>query len=100
MAGSAHRLKLVLTATSMVAAIGLGSLPAFAQLLLGDTPANLAALSPTCTKIQFLGPMITAWCSDKDDLMFKSEVDVRSCAGYQVVVDGSGHIRCRARARR
>jgi hypothetical protein len=41
--------------------------------------------------------MITAWCWDKSDLVFKSEVDVRSCAGYRVVVDATAHLRCGAK---
>jgi hypothetical protein len=61
---------------------------------LGEVPGN-AGLQSTCSKIQFLGPMITAWCTDRTDLTFKSEVDVRTCVGYLVVDDGTGHIRCR-----
>jgi hypothetical protein len=93
-----HRIGLI-SAAIIVTAAGFGALPAYG-VNLGDIPANRAALSPTCTKIAFMGPMITAWCWDKSDLVFKSEVDVRSCVGYGVVVDSTAHIRCRARLKR
>jgi len=66
---------------------------------LGDTPEN-AGLSPSCPEVAFLGPMVTAVCPDKDNLMIKSKIDVRACANYQVVLTSSGQIRCKARLRK
>jgi len=52
-----------------------------------------------CPKLEFLGPTVAAWRPDKNDLMIRSEIDVRARVGYEVGVDSAGHIRCRARAR-
>ncbi|MGA8169412.1 MAG: hypothetical protein WB816_01030 [Methylocystis sp.] len=83
---------------AIVTASCFGGLPAFA-VNLGDIPAN-DGLGSTCPKIEFLGPTVTAWCSDKNDLMIKSEIDVRGCVNYEIAVDGAGRIHCRARAKR
>ncbi len=104
MAGSAYRLKLVLTATSIVAAIGLGSLPAFAQLGFWAILRQIWRPQPHLHE----DPVPRAddhgdGCSDKDDPHVPragGRYARSTVAGYQVVVDGSGHIRCRARARR
>jgi hypothetical protein len=98
MSRSPHAWSRALAALALAAC--LVSEPAFA-VNLGDTPENRAALDSTCTRIDFLGPMVTAWCWDKNDLPIKSRVeDVRACAFYQVVVDATAHIHCRARARK
>ncbi len=62
-----------------VTAACFGALPAFA-VNLGDIPAN-RALDTKCPKIEFLGPTVTAWRPDKNDLVIKSEIDVRACVG-------------------
>jgi len=61
---------------------------------LGDVPGN-DGLSVTCPKVAYLGPMVTAWCTDKNNLVIKSEVDVRTCVDFLVVVDDTGQIRCK-----
>jgi hypothetical protein len=86
----------VLAAT--VVAACLAATPAHA-VNLGDVPGN-DGLQATCSKIAYLGPMITAWCTDKSDLTFKSAVDVRTCVDFLVVDDGTAHIRCKKRLRR
>jgi hypothetical protein len=65
---------------------------------LGDVPAN-EALSSTCPKVSFLGPKVTAECADRSQLIIKSEIDVRRCAGYALAVDSAGRLRCKGRAR-
>ncbi len=103
------RLSAVVLAAVVFAAVGLsalalavgiigvfGSPAAYAQNL-GDVPANLA-LDANCPRSNYLGPMVTAWCTDKSGLIIKSSIDVRACSGYEVTVDASGHLRCRAGA--
>ena len=87
----------------VVAAILLGSVlvadllvqPAFAQNL-GDIPAN-QALDARCPETSYLGPTVWGYCTDRNGLMIKSQIDVRRCAGYALTVDASGHLRCRGR---
>jgi len=67
--------------------------PAFAQNL-GDVPAN-RALDARCAKTSYLGPIVWGYCTDRNNLIIKSEIDVRHCAGYALTVDASGHLRCR-----
>jgi hypothetical protein len=68
---------------------------------LGDIPANRALGSGfTCPKLEFLGPMVTAECLDKSQLIIMSQIDVRSCVGYVLAVDGAGRVRCKVRARK
>jgi hypothetical protein len=64
------------------------------------TPGNEAALNPYCTKIEYFGYMIKTYCWDKNNVVFRSEIDVRACAGHQVALDASMELRCRAQARR
>jgi hypothetical protein len=90
------RLRLALVA--LVAAVCFGPGPALA-VNLGDVPAN-DYLGASCPKLEFLGPLVTAECFDKDQLVITSQIDVRACAGYALVLDRAARIRCRARARR
>jgi hypothetical protein len=69
--------------------------PAFAQNL-GDIPAN-RALDARCPKTSYLGPAVWGYCTDRNNLIIKSRIDVRRCAGYALTVDPSGHLRCRGR---
>jgi len=69
--------------------------PAFAQNL-GDIPAN-RALDARCPKTSYLGPVVWGYCTDRNNLIIKSQIDVRPCAGYALAVDASGHLRCRGR---
>lgn len=71
----------------------LASAPASAQNL-GDIPAN-RALDTRCPKTSYLGPMVTGWCADRNNLIIKSHIDVRRCAGFALTVDTAGHLRCR-----
>jgi hypothetical protein len=49
-----------------------------------------------CSKVSFLGPTITAYCTDSSNLMIKSSIDVRACVGYLVAEDpASGRLVCR-----
>jgi hypothetical protein len=51
---------------------------------------------PNCSKASFLGPTITAYCTDSSNLMIKSSIDVRACVGYLVAEDpASGRLVCR-----
>ena len=81
----------VLLGSILVAAIVVQ--PAFAANL-GDIPAN-RALDARCPRTDYLGPMVTGWCTDRNDLTIKSRIDVRGCAGYALTVDASGRLRCR-----
>jgi len=72
--------------------------PGLAQNL-GNIPAN-RALDARCTETSYLGPMVTGYCTDSHNLMIKSKIDVRTCAGYELAVDAAGRLRCRAPARR
>jgi hypothetical protein len=87
------RLSVVVLAAVVFAAVGLsalalavkiiavfGSPAAYAQNV-GDIPAN-RALDANCAGSDNLGPMATAWCTDKSGLILKSEV----------TVDPSGHL--------
>jgi hypothetical protein len=69
--------------------------PAFAQNL-GDVPAN-RTLDARCPETSYLGPTVWGYCTDRNGLMIKSEIDVRRCPGYALTVDASGHLRCRGR---
>ena len=71
--------------------------PASAQNL-GNIPAN-GALDARCPQTAYLGPMVTGWCTDRNNLMIKSRIDVRRCAGFVLTVDAAGHLRCRGNAR-
>jgi hypothetical protein len=71
--------------------------PASAQNL-GDIPAN-RLLDARCPRTDYLGPMVTGWCTDRTNLMIKSRIDVRRCAGFALTVDTAGHLRCRGSAR-
>jgi hypothetical protein len=90
------RLGRCLAAATLIA--GLGATPALAQNL-GDVPANLA-LDARCPRTDYLGPTVTGWCTDSNNLMIKSRIDVRACAGYELAVDAAGRLRCRAAAHR
>jgi len=86
----------------MIWVLCLGAVAANAQFLrdpnpgnLGDVPGNGAAYLPNCPKVSFLGPMITAYCTDSSNLMIKSSIDVRVCVGYLVAPDASGHLVCK-----
>ena len=72
--------------------------PGLAQNL-GNIPAN-RALDARCPETSYLGPMVTGYCTDSHNLMIKSKIDVRTCAGYELAVDAAGRLRCRAPARR
>jgi hypothetical protein len=92
---------------SMIWVLCLGAVAANAQFLgdpnpgnLGDVPGNGAAYLPNCPKVSFLGPMITAYCTDSSNLMIKSSIDVRACVGYLVAVDAGGHLVCRQPVKR
>jgi hypothetical protein len=87
---------------SMIWVLCLGAVAANAQFLrdspqnLGDVPGNGAAALPNCSKVSFLGPMITAYCTNSSNLIIKSEIDVRACVGYLVAEDNaSGNLICR-----
>jgi hypothetical protein len=71
--------------------------PASAQNL-GDVPAN-RALDARCPQTAYLGPTVTGWCTDRNNLMIKSRIDVRRCAGFALTVDAAGHLRCRGSVR-
>jgi hypothetical protein len=86
---------------SVISALCLGPAPASAQFLhgpasnIGDVPGNGASALPNCSEVSFLGPMIWAYCTDSSNLVIKSKIDVRTCVGYLVVSDASGHLVCR-----
>ena len=87
---------------SMIWMLCLGSVAANAQFPqnLGDVPGNGAAALPNCSKVGFLGPMITAYCTNSSNLVIKSSIDVRACVGYLVAEDNaSGKLVCRQRGR-
>jgi hypothetical protein len=75
------------------AIFSMGVAPAKAQNL-GDIPGN-QALSATCPEVSYLGPTITAYCEDRNHLMIKSSIDVRTCAGFIVTLDASAQLICR-----
>ncbi len=80
----------------------LGTVAANAQLPqnLGNVPGNGAAALPNCSEVSFLGPMIIAYCTNRSNLVIKSSIDVRACAGYLVAEDNaSGRLVCRQRGR-
>jgi len=81
------RLAVLLAASALVGG------PALAQNL-GDIPAN-RALDARCPRTDYLGPVVTGWCTDRNNLIIKSRIDVRKCAGFALTVDASGHLRCR-----
>jgi hypothetical protein len=91
--GGALFVAAVLLGSVLVAAIVVR--PAFAQNL-GDVPAN-HALDARCPETSYLGPMVTGYCTDRNNLMIKSRIDVHHCAGYALTVDASGRLRCRGR---
>jgi len=85
---------------SLIWMLCLGTVTANAQLPqnLGDVPGNGAAALPNCSKVGFLGPMIIAYCTNSSNLIIKSSIDVRTCAGYLVAEDNaSGRLVCRRR---
>jgi hypothetical protein len=85
-------LRLVALAGAFAAAV---AAPAVAQNL-GDVPAN-RALDARCSQTAYLGPTVTGWCTDRNNLVIKSRIDVRGCPGYALTVDASGRLRCRGR---
>jgi hypothetical protein len=90
---------------SVISVLCLGTVTANAQFLrdpnpgnIGDVPGNGADALPNCSKVSFLGPMIIAYCTNSSNLIIKSEIDVRACAGYLVAEDNaSGNLVCRQR---
>ena len=95
-------MKFVMIATAVLLGGALAAVAANAQLLpdsprnLGDVPGNGAAALPNCSEVGFLGPMITAYCTNSSNLVIKSKIDVRACVGYLVVEDNaSGRLVCR-----
>ena len=95
-------MKYVMVATAVLLGGALATVAANAQLLrdspqnLGDVPGNGAAALPNCSKVGFLGPMITAYCTNSSNLVIKSSIDVRACVGYLVAEDNaSGRLVCR-----
>jgi len=100
-------MKYVMIATAVVLGGAFAAVAANAQLLrdspqnLGDVPGNGEAALPNCSKVSFLGPMITAYCTNRSNLVIKSSIDVRACAGYLVAEDNaSGRLVCRRSANR
>ena len=78
--GGALFVAAVLLGSVLVAAIVVR--PGFAQNL-GDVPAN-RALDARCPETSYLGPMVTGYCADRNNLMIKSRItDVRGCAGLR-----------------
>jgi hypothetical protein len=75
----------------------LGATPADAANM-SDIPAN-QQLSATCGEVGFMGPIIRAVCFDKNDVPYKSKIDVRTCPGFVVVVDAHARLVCRTRRR-
>jgi hypothetical protein len=67
--------------------------PASAQNL-GDIPAN-GSPDARCPRTDYLGPTVTGWYTDRNNLMIKSRIDVRRCAGFALTVDAAGHLQCR-----
>jgi hypothetical protein len=97
-------MKYVMIATAVLLGGALAAVPANAQFLrdspqnLGDVPGNGEAALPNCSKVSFLGPMIIAYCTNRSNLVIKSSIDVRACAGYLVAEDNaSGRLVCRGR---
>jgi hypothetical protein len=100
-------MKYVMIATAVLLGCALAAVAANAQLLrdspqnLGDVSGNGASALPNCSKVSFLGPMITAYCTNSSNLVIKSSIDVRACGGYLVAEDNaSGHLVCRRPAKR
>ena len=100
-------MKYVMIATAVLLGGAFAAVAANAQLLrdspqnLGDVPGNGEAALPNCSKVSFLGPMITAYCTNRGNLVIKSSIDVRACAGYLVAEDNaSGRLVCRRSAKR
>ncbi len=88
---------------SMIWMLCLGAVAANAQLPqnLGNVPGNGAAALPNCSQVSFLGPMIIAYCTNRSNLIIKSSIDVRACAGYLVAEDdASGRLVCRQPVKR
>src|ERR1700685_4638917 len=75
----AMKCAMIATAALLGAAPAAAAAPASAQNL-GDVPAN-RALDARCPQTAYLGPMVTGWCTDRNNLMIKSRIDVRRCAG-------------------
>jgi hypothetical protein len=95
-------MKRIIVVTAVLLGSALAAVAANAQLLrdspqnLGDVPGNGAAALPNCSKVGFLGPMITAYCTNSSNLVIKSSIDVRACAGYLVAEgNASGRLVCR-----
>jgi hypothetical protein len=63
---------------------------------MSDTPAN-RSLDEHCGQIGFLGPIITAYCFDKDNVPYKSKIDVRTCVDLAVTVTPSARLACKYR---
>jgi hypothetical protein len=62
----------------------------------GGREVRAEAAAANCSKVSFLGPAITAYCTDSSNLMIKSSIDVRACVGYLVAEDpASGRLVCR-----
>ena len=90
----------LLTGTALLVlfdAACLGATPANAANM-SDIPAN-QQLSATCGEVGFMGPIIRAVCFDKDDVPYKSKIDVRTCPGFVVVVDAHARLVCKTRRR-
>jgi hypothetical protein len=93
-------MKYVMIATAVLLGGALAAVSANAQFPqnLGDVPGNGEAALPNCSKVSFLGPMITAYCTNSSNLIIKSSIDVRACVGYLVAEDNaSGRLVCRRR---
>jgi hypothetical protein len=92
----------------MIWVLCLGAVTVNAQFLsdpnpgnLGDVPGNGAASLPNCSKVSFLGPTITAYCTNSSNLIIKSSIDVRACVGYLVAEDNAtGNLICRQQVNR
>lgn len=65
---------------------------------MSDTPAN-RQLSATCGEVSFMGPIIRAVCFDKDDVPYKSKIDVRTCVDFVVIANASARLVCKTRRR-
>jgi len=92
----AMKCAVIATAVLLGGALAAAGGPASAQNL-GDIPAN-RLLDARCPRTDYLGPMVTGRCTDRNNLMIKSRIDVRRCAGFALTVDTAGHLRCRGGA--
>jgi hypothetical protein len=92
--------RILLTGTAVLVLVNaacLGVTPANAENM-SDIPAN-RQLSETCGEVGFLGRIIRAVCFDRNNVPYRSKIDVRTCVGFVVVVNANARLVCKTRRR-